>query len=90
MELDEGVRGDIADDEVRHAELSWAIDAFLCAQLGPAERALVERARARALRDLIAEAWEPVDADLARLAGLPAPAVAADIVAGLAAARLAA
>lgn len=43
----------IAADEVRHAELAWAIDRWVCAQLTPAARARVEQARMRAATALL-------------------------------------
>ena len=42
----------IAADERRHANLSWAIDAWALPRLSPAERAGVERARRAAIAEL--------------------------------------
>ncbi|MGV3623525.1 MAG: ferritin-like domain-containing protein [Archangium sp.] len=67
----------IAEDETRHAELSWAIDVWAMHNLSAAERVSVHTARRRALealREEVKVAWEP---EVARLAGLPSPEVAA-------------
>jgi hypothetical protein len=42
----------IAQDETRHAQLSWDLHAWLCAQLGPAERAQVLDAQRQAIAAL--------------------------------------
>lgn len=73
----------IAADEIRHAELAWAIDAWLMGQLGPASRAMVATARrtaARRLTGVLEDSQE--DAGLAAL-GVPARRVAQRLVAGL-------
>ncbi len=71
---DEGVRtalAGIAEDETRHAELSWAIDGWARAQLSPAERLRLDAAQREALAELRAELARPVDPALVRGAGLP-------------------
>ncbi|PZR09348.1 MAG: ferritin [Archangium gephyra] len=67
----------IAEDETRHAELSWAIDAWAMHNLSAAERVSVHLARRRALEALREEVKTAYDPDVARLAGLPSPQVAA-------------
>src|SRR5690606_36909109 len=66
-------------DEVRH-ELSWRIGAFLEPRLAPIERHLVAPARAAALRALRGAAAMPLEAELTRQLGVPAPEVATAIV----------
>jgi hypothetical protein len=56
----------IARDEARHAELSWAVAAWLEPQLEPEARARVQAARAQALEDLGVE-----EGPLQRALGLP-------------------
>lgn len=71
---DEAVRATlvgIAEDETRHAELSWAIDAWARAQLSPAERLQLDLAQRAALATLRAELEKPVEAALVSAAGLP-------------------
>lgn len=75
----------IAADEARHAELAWAIDAWLHTQLGPddhAEIAAVRQATAAAMIASIS-ASEPAPA-LVHTAGVPARARAVQLVSGLA------
>lgn len=73
----------IAADEARHAELAWALDAWLLGQLTPAEQTHVEHARSAAARDLrVALAAEPHGPELAAL-GLPDPATARHLAASL-------
>ena len=69
--------GTIAPDELRHAELSWAIDAWALGRLSVDARARVEAARR--------EAWLALERDaeashlpgaVARQSGLPSPEVA--------------
>jgi hypothetical protein len=85
---DEAVRealSTIAPDELRHAELSWAIDAWALARLSPEERARVEAARQEAWRALEREAEEStLGEELAMQAGLPSPEQARRLVRELA------
>jgi hypothetical protein len=76
----------IAADEARHAELAWAIDAWLDGLLDADERAEVAAARARAAAEVVAgvAASTPAVA-LVREAGVPDRAPATRLVAGLAA-----
>jgi rubrerythrin len=59
----------IADDERRHAELAWAIDAWTRTRLSPAELAAVDAARAAAA-DTLRPGADPPEA-LRRPLGLP-------------------
>ncbi|WP_437955056.1 ferritin-like domain-containing protein [Sorangium sp. So ce119] len=61
----------IARDEVRHAKLSWALDAWLRPRLSPAERRRVEDARRAALAGIEEEARRGVDPALVAHAGVP-------------------
>ncbi|MBL9107591.1 MAG: ferritin-like domain-containing protein [Myxococcales bacterium] len=73
----------IAADEARHAELAWALDAWLLGQLTPADHARVEAARGAAARELRAAlAGEPYGHELAAL-GLPDPRTAHRLAASL-------
>ncbi len=81
----------IADDEARHAELAWAIDAWLQAALDDDARAEVEAARRTAAAALLAGvAADNPAAALVREAGVPARAAATRLAHGLAAALWAA
>jgi hypothetical protein len=66
----------IAADETRHAELAWAVDAWLRTRLDPATLARMEEAKREALAQLGTEVAAPADAELARVIGLPPPAAA--------------
>lgn len=70
----------IAPDEVRHAELAFAIDDWILPQLSAAEQRLVAAARARAARELLGELAAPPSVSLQITAGLPPPAVAQSFV----------
>lgn len=70
----------IAEDETRHAALSWQIAEWVEAQLTPAERREVHQARARAVIELRAEMQCTPDADLVRVAGVPTAAAAVALV----------
>lgn len=75
----------IARDEARHASLAWSVDRWVTSRLGarPARRRM-ERAREDALATLAAEASSDVHSDLVRAAGLPAPDIAARLLAAVA------
>ncbi len=66
----------IAQDETRHAELSWDIDTWVKTKLSDGELREVERHRREALRELREELARPEHAAVQHLAGLPAPVVA--------------
>jgi hypothetical protein len=62
----------IAADELRHADLSWAIDGWCRAQLSPAARRRVDQRRADAREALVASAaGDPASPALRHWAGLP-------------------
>ena len=75
----------IAADEARHAELAWAIDAWLHTQLGPDAHAEIAATRAAAAAAVITgvTASSP-DPALVHTAGVPARARAVRLVSGLA------
>ena len=74
----------IAGDEARHAELAWALDAWLMGQLAADQRAEVEAARRGAVRQLERHlASQRDEAALVTRAGVPARATARRLVAGL-------
>ncbi len=64
----------IAEDETRHAALSWQIAEWLDAHLTAAERAQVRDAMAQAVTALRQEMAEPPNAEVRSIAGLPGPA----------------
>ncbi|WP_164007956.1 ferritin-like domain-containing protein [Pyxidicoccus trucidator] len=85
---DEEVRGAmvrIAEDETRHAELSWAIDGWARERLSASEREALRAAQQQAVAKLREEVAQPLDAALVTEAGMPAPEVAASLVDTLAA-----
>lgn len=73
----------IADDELRHAELSWAVASWLEPQLSPDERARIAEAKREAIEALREEAAMTHDESLVTLAGLPTPDVAVAMVSRL-------
>ncbi len=72
----------VADDETRHAELSWATHAWLLARLGEGERRAIEAAMARAADELMAElgSGDELGPEGRALLGLPSPAEALALV----------
>jgi hypothetical protein len=76
--------GRVADDEIRHAELSWAVAAWLEPQLTAEERAEIEAAKRTAVEELKATANAPVHPSLVAHAGMPDPSTNARLVAQLA------
>ncbi|MDP2273358.1 MAG: ferritin-like domain-containing protein [Archangium sp.] len=66
----------IAEDETRHAELSWALDRWVLGQLDADDQSAVHEARARAVEKLRQELEAPVEAILVREAGLPTAEIA--------------
>ncbi|MCP3142959.1 ferritin-like domain-containing protein [Pyxidicoccus xibeiensis] len=85
---DAGVReslATIAPDELRHAELSYAIDAWAMSRLSPEARARVEAARREAWLALERDsAASTLPEEVARQAGLPSSEVAQRLVRELA------
>jgi hypothetical protein len=69
----------LAPDEVRHAELAFAVDAWARPRLDRNERRRVDTARARAVVELRAAVNDP-DPDLVRALGLPDAARAVALV----------
>lgn len=61
----------IADDEARHAALSWRMHAWFAPRLDDRERADVAAARDRAIAELEDDAWVRTPPALVRAAGLP-------------------
>ncbi|NNB86475.1 ferritin-like domain-containing protein [Corallococcus exiguus] len=70
----------IADDETRHAVLSWDIDAWATPGLSTEARAALHEARRQAIAVLRAEVAVPLDPELSADAGLPSPEVAAALL----------
>jgi hypothetical protein len=71
---------DIADDETRHAALSWQIAAWASPQLTDSEHAAIETAQKEAIAALRIESRiGPVD-EVATIAGMPRAAAAAAMV----------
>ena len=66
----------IAEDETRHAELSWDIDRWARPRLSVQERAELKEAQRQAVALLRAEVAVPLDAGLVTAAGMPTPEVA--------------
>ena len=66
----------IAEDETRHAELSWDIERWAAPRLTDAERAQLREARREAIAALREEVSVPLAPELVTRAGLPTPEVA--------------
>lgn len=79
------VMGPIAEEELRHAELSWEIDAWASSQLGASARARLHEARVEAMRTLRRdmEANHPSEALRVR-AGIPSREATRMLLNGLA------
>ena len=78
-----GVMARIAEDETRHAELSWAVERWALPRLSETERSALRDARQRAVEVLRREVAEPVEAELVEEAGMPPPELAASWVSSL-------
>jgi len=76
----------IANDERRHAELSWAVARWLDSRLTVAERRQVLRARRLAEQQVIAAAARDPERELVQHLGLPTAKVALGIAKDLSAA----
>ncbi|MFP2900391.1 ferritin-like domain-containing protein [Corallococcus sp. 4LFB] len=70
----------IAEDETRHAGLSWDIDAWAMPHLSAEQRASLQEARRQAVAVLRAEVAAPLAPELTADAGLPSPEVAAALL----------
>jgi hypothetical protein len=81
---DRQVWSDIADDEARHAELSWDLHAWLVGQFSPEEQREVEAAQRRAWDELVLELDAEPDQDVRRLAGVPSRSTALELARDLA------
>ena len=66
----------VSDDEIRHADLSHRIDAFLHTLLTPTDRARLATAKRAAIAELRSELEAPRSEALVSLAGHPHPALA--------------
>ncbi|WP_434419072.1 ferritin-like domain-containing protein [Nannocystis pusilla] len=77
------VYAEIAADEAHHAELAWALDTWLCGQLGPGARARVDAARADAAARLRAVLEDSQDDPALLVLGVPDRARAQHLAAGL-------
>jgi hypothetical protein len=71
----------IAADELRHAELAWAIDRWVRPRLDLATRRRLDAQRGDALRALTNQ--PPADEELVRVAGVPDARAARTLIAGL-------
>lgn len=83
---DLGVRAaaiEIAEDECRHAQLSWDLHAWLLARLDEKARAHVENARLAAIEALREELGAEPAPELADLVGVPRPAEARRLFEGV-------
>src|SRR6218665_147845 len=75
-----GVMERIAEDETRHAELSWAIDRWAHERLSDPEPPPPPEAPCHTLKTLREEMAQPPDEDLTTRAGMPPPEVAASLL----------
>lgn len=76
---------EVADDEIRHAELSWSVAGWLEPQLTDEEREQIAQAKRDAIEMLRNQAREPIDPEIVSLAGVPAAETAVAMVERLAA-----
>ncbi|MGH1347877.1 MAG: ferritin-like domain-containing protein [Nannocystales bacterium] len=73
----------IARDETRHARLSWAIDGWARSRMKPGERARVARSARHSIERLREELTPAQDPSVHTVLGLPEPAEARSMFAGL-------
>lgn len=73
----------IADDETRHAALSWSLAAWADARLRPSERRAVAKRRRAALERLEVELTRREHPRVEALAGMPRPDEARALFRGL-------
>ncbi|MHA7627965.1 ferritin-like domain-containing protein [Corallococcus sp. M7] len=66
----------IAEDETRHAALSWDIDQWARPRLSAEERATLREAQKRAVAALREDVAVPLDASVITMAGMPTPEAA--------------
>jgi hypothetical protein len=82
---DRSIWSEVADDEARHAELSWDLHAWFMSQLSHAEQLEVEAAQRRAWDELLLELEAEPDGEVQHLAGVPSQSTALELVKELAA-----
>lgn len=73
----------IAREEAAHAELSFAIDAWLASRLSPAERLVIARTKDEAWSSLAVACEEKVAPEVARTCGMPTPEEAHELLEAL-------
>lgn len=73
----------VATDEIRHAELGWAVDTWLRPRLSRDARKRVQASAAAAVGDLIRQSARAVPTEARRLLGLPEAAQASTLIAAL-------
>jgi hypothetical protein len=66
----------IAEDETRHAALSWDIDQWARPRLSAEERATLRESQKRAVAALREDVAVPLDASIITMAGMPTPEAA--------------
>jgi hypothetical protein len=71
-EVRAALRG-VANDEARHAELSWRIHGWACSKLGADERGRLKGAARAAIAELRDEVGRDPGAAVRRFAGMPSP-----------------
>lgn len=81
---DRQIWSQVADEEARHAELSWDLHAWLMSRLSPAEQREVKEAQRRAWDELVLELAEEPDRDVQRVAGVPSRSTALELARDLA------
>jgi hypothetical protein len=74
----------VADDEVRHAELAWAVARWVEGQLSPAARGRVRRAKLRAVERALRTACRTTHVAVVAQLGVPTPREARAIALALA------
>jgi hypothetical protein len=72
--------GRIAEDETRHAALSWDVDQWARPLLSDQERQKLREAQRRAVTLLRQEVAVPLDANIVTAAGMPTPEVALSLL----------
>jgi hypothetical protein len=76
--------GEVADDEARHAELSWDLHRWLMSRLSPAEQREVEESQRQAWDELVLELDAEPDREVSRVAGVPSRSTALELACDLA------
>jgi hypothetical protein len=78
------VWGEVADEEARHAELSWDLHGWFMSRLSLAEQREVEEEQRRAWDELVLELDAEPDRDVQRIAGVPSRSTALELARDLA------